>query len=335
MTVDTMETVNRILDNITPTTSGVMWWKDTTVLPFTGFVNASNGLLKPTNPSGNTVRIASGVGVAQGWLYANDDNVDFDVSTGPATSTNYIVLRRDRAAQTVRLAYIVAAAPAGTAVPTQDATTWEVIIATVLLDGASALSVLTDSRTRVKTPGGSLVLIETLSPSGVSTVTSSQIPPLFTDLYIVIEAQSAGNSQQIGQVHMQANGLGGAVYNYVALKGVAATVSHSRNFAQTNIHVGYSNDTILGTDGFASSTVDIFNYAALTADASDVKTCHYKGGSAAAAQASIAETITGHGDITLGAGSTNIDNLTFLSLEGGSVAKNFTTGTTIKIYGRN
>ena len=152
MTVDTMETIQRLLDNQTPLTSGVVNWTDTTVLPFTSFVNASASLLAATNPSGNTVRIASGVGVVQGWLFASDDNVDFDVSTGPTTSTNYIVLRRDRTAQTVRLAYIVAAAPAGTAVLTQNATTWEVIIATVLLDGASALSVLTDSRAYVKTP---------------------------------------------------------------------------------------------------------------------------------------------------------------------------------------
>lgn len=150
-TVNDIIAQNMFLGNLNPDTAGVVDWTDGNAIP--GITNPPTGGLAPTNPSGDTVRIATGVGLVQGWIYVNDANVDFDVSGGNASATDIIVLRRGDPATvgTVRLAH-KRGPGGGTATVTQSATTWEVKIAEVTLDGSGDFSSLSDVREYVETP---------------------------------------------------------------------------------------------------------------------------------------------------------------------------------------
>lgn len=150
-TVNDIIAQNMFLGNLNPDTAGVVDWTDANAIP--GITNPPTGGLAPTNPSGDTVRIATGVGLVQGWIYVNDANVDFDVSGGNANATDIIVLQRGDPASvgTVRLAH-KRGPGGGTATVTQSVTTWEVKIAEVTLDGSGDFSSLSDVREYVETP---------------------------------------------------------------------------------------------------------------------------------------------------------------------------------------
>lgn len=153
--VEIVEAVNRIYGNINPLDSGVVYWTDTTVFPLmtnpVGGVPVTSYFLNALNPAGNTVRIKRGIGIVQGWLFLNDFDVDFDVSGGNANATDIIGLRRDLAAQTVRLFHGRGAA-ASTYALVQTPGTWEIPLVEVLLDGAGNFSALTDARNFAVTP---------------------------------------------------------------------------------------------------------------------------------------------------------------------------------------
>jgi len=104
-----------------------------------------NGLAT-TNPSGTTIRVASGAAVVDGSVYTNTADVDF-VVTAPGSGTNYysIILRKDWSAQTVRLALLGPKTddyPDGTRTW---GTIWEIVIALVSITDASVVTV-TDHR---------------------------------------------------------------------------------------------------------------------------------------------------------------------------------------------
>lgn len=83
--------------------------------------------LAPTNPSSTTVRIASGRAIVWGSWYENDSNVD-TTPAAPAASTRIdrYVLRKDWAAQTIRVTRIAGVEGGGAPALTQNAgTTWD------------------------------------------------------------------------------------------------------------------------------------------------------------------------------------------------------------------
>lgn len=115
-----------------------------------------SGLLAPSAPGGNVVRIASGAALVNGYEYYNDADVDFDVSGGAANATDLIVLRSSPASGLVRLA-LVRGSAGGMATVTQNATTWEIAIAEVTLDSSGDFSSLADARRFLHNPGARLV----------------------------------------------------------------------------------------------------------------------------------------------------------------------------------
>jgi hypothetical protein len=183
-TLAVVEGTNKFLSNINPTTSGVVYWTETP--------NAN--LLAPSTPGGGIVRIASGVGLVEGWVYTSDANVDFDINAAPgnASATDIIVLQRVVASQTVRLARIAGAA-ASKAVLTQTAATWEIPIVDVVLDGAGALASITDAR-KLALPPGTIVAIDERNPTGLGTIIFSDIPPLFSALRIEARIRASGGA---------------------------------------------------------------------------------------------------------------------------------------------
>jgi hypothetical protein len=237
-----VEDTNKFLNNLTPDTAGVIYWTQ----------SPNAGLLEPTNPAGSTVRIASGVGIVEGWLYTNDANVDFDINAAPgnASATDIIVLQRVAASQTVRLARIGGAAGVK-AVLTQNAATWEVPIADVVLDGAGNFSSLVDARV-LAAPSGSLVKIAEFTGTA-SPVTFNNIPPFFSSLQITGRAR--GDTAAVSVViEIILNNDAGANYDWIFLTGdsaagIAETDAAADNSIDT-VKISAANATANYFDGF-------------------------------------------------------------------------------------
>ena len=257
VTVNDFVNRNAILGSADPINDGVVYWTDATAMR--GFANASDGLLAPSNPAGDTIRIAPGIGLVNGWVYINDANVDFDVSGGNASATDLIVLRRGAPSvvSSVRLA-LVRGAAASTATVTQTTTTWEVAIAQVTLDGAGNFSSLTDVRSLCVSPNQTMIKIaETIADGASGTITFDNIPGLFTHLLVV----GTGRSDDAGgtdDITMTFNNDGGG--NYDSERIVDAGAPATSTAATSFIYVG----TVTGAGGTANfadgTTIDIFNY---------------------------------------------------------------------------
>lgn len=223
-TLAVVEDTNKFLSNINPTTSGVVWWQQTP--------NAN--LLAPSTPGGGLVRVASGVGMVEGWVYTSDANVDFDIDAAPgnASATDIIVLQRVAASQTVRLARIAGAA-ASKAVLTQTAATWEIPIVDVILDGAGALASITDARKLALPPGTVVQIGESTAVGGA---TFSNIPPLFSNLRMVGRARASG----------------------FAIPGAAFTLKFNESLGFEYDSIEYNVDsTPAATVNFAAGTTDL------------------------------------------------------------------------------
>lgn len=177
LTVDILQKTSKYLVNLNPTSAGVIFWRESPL----------DGLFGATNPAASIVRIASGVGMVEGWILESDDDEDFDVSGGNANAIDLIVMRRSNpgaAPQTVRLAHIQGPG-GGTATVTQTASVYEIPLWYVQLDGSGNFSSLIDARELLNSPNGTLVkLEETILDGTVATYTFSSIPDVFTDLLV-------------------------------------------------------------------------------------------------------------------------------------------------------
>lgn len=153
--VEVVEAINRLMGNVSPADSGVIYWTDPAVFP--GFTNPIGGtpdanfFLTPSNPVGATVRIKPGAGSVQGWLFINDADVDFNFVGGNANATDIIGLRRDLAGQTVRLFRGLGGVGATYSL-VQTAATWEIPLVEVQLSAGGAYQSHTDVREFVQTP---------------------------------------------------------------------------------------------------------------------------------------------------------------------------------------
>lgn len=110
-----------------------------------------SGNLAVTNPSGLTLRVATGIAVVDGKVYLNSASVDNSIPDN--TNWNIVVLRKDFATQTVRVALksgYASEAAALAALTQTDGTTWEIPLATANGDGAGGVSTLTDQRALLK-----------------------------------------------------------------------------------------------------------------------------------------------------------------------------------------
>jgi len=181
---------NRLLCNFNPTENGVVYW---TTSPY-------ENLLGPSLPDGvNTVRIASGVGFVEGWLYTNDANVDFDINGNPgnASATDIIVLRRSLINQTVRLVRLRGEANAK-ATLTQTAATWEVPLVELSLDGTGKLVSITDVRALAVSSGTIIKIAEIFDTLDNR---FDNIPPVFSALKLI----GRGNATVSSFISLQVN----------------------------------------------------------------------------------------------------------------------------------
>ena len=103
--------------------------------------------LAVTNPAGVTIRTASGGALVDGTFFDNTANVD-QVVVAPGGGSNFyrVVLEKDWALQTVRIALLGPNVAAPDAVTQVDGVTWEISLATVEITSGSVVTV-TDDRT--------------------------------------------------------------------------------------------------------------------------------------------------------------------------------------------
>ena len=237
--------------------------------------------LEVSNPSGETVRVPTGLALIDGKLYRNSGNVDFTASI----SSRYYraILRKSFAAQTVRADLLGpgAGVPALTQV---DGVTWEVPLATIYNTGS--VLTITDERvflpriytenleddavdtdaladeaiTAAKIASGTLdyQLIESLTTSpGDTAITFSAIPATYTHLRIIGSFRSNTSTTFLS---MRFNGDAGANYSRIIGQiNQAGTVYGSLLTGQTAIFIGLQNSA--GADGFSSAVIEIPAYA--------------------------------------------------------------------------
>lgn len=125
-----------------------------------GVLNSYGSQLAPSQPSGTTVRIASGAAMVDGTFYRNTANIDFNVS---AIGYYMIVLRKSWATQTVRLVML---GPNPSTVPTltrSAGVTWEIPICQVQ-NSASWGVTPTDVRAFTATEFPSIVRFDSAVP---------------------------------------------------------------------------------------------------------------------------------------------------------------------------
>lgn len=261
--LDVVYWTNMLLGNAVPASDGLIYWKSSLVPPFSGFVNAVNGLLEPTNPSGSVVRIASGAGMVQGWLYLNDDDVDFDIASdlGNASATDLIVLERVAASQTVRLARVKGGA-GSTATVTQSTATWQVAIAEVVLDGGGDFSSINDIRTLAHSPTDAMVKIaeENDHDGTADTVTFDNIPPFFRDLRVVVFGRSDVNAN-FETFSMRFNNVQGTDYDYLIFhRDGDGSESDSYSPGTSGLFLGFIPGATSPANYAGQAIVEILNY---------------------------------------------------------------------------
>lgn len=244
-----------------------------------------DGGLVVTNPTGNTIRVATGVALVDGKMYRNSANVDFTADT----SSRYyrVVLTKDFTAQEVRLELL----GPSTTIPTltqNDGVEWQIPIYTVYYDGSSYT--ITDERaflpriftenleddavTTAKIADGAITaakiaigaqyydLIQRLAVSdGDTSILFSSIPASFTHLRLVGALLTKGTPNYL---HLRFNGDSGA--NYTTMTSQIGTAAGGGLFSSivtgaTAIAIGHPTANASNSLGHTPITIDIPDYA--------------------------------------------------------------------------
>jgi len=209
-----------------------------------GVVEGYNNELQVTNPSGNTIRVATGAALVDGKFYETDANVDNTIST-PAVSTriDLIVLRKSWASQTIRVAVLTGVEGGAAPTPTRtDGVTWEITLASVRITTGGVITV-TDQRDYIRSPlapesTGNWVEIETVTGDGTSdTIDFSNIPATYKHLAIIGMGRGDGAVAE-SLVTVRFNGDTGANYNWQDMKGENAANSAASSTGDTGIDIG-------------------------------------------------------------------------------------------------
>jgi hypothetical protein len=202
----------------------------TTQGPVPGYENE----LAVTNPSGKTIRVASGAGIVNGNVFFNDDSVDFTPST-PAGSARYdrVVICLNETSSTYstdlefpdsltdyngassiqayacRLAILTGAEGGGAPSLVQTANQYMVPLAQYQISTSGVVSSLTDQRTFAGSPG-SMRTVFIPSYWGYNTTDNTAITPYGNNNIVLKDAKQC-YAQGIGQIPSNYAG-GGVIY---------------------------------------------------------------------------------------------------------------------------
>jgi hypothetical protein len=295
-----------------------------------GYIENYENELAVTNPSGSTIRVATGAALVDGKFYETDADVDNTVSTpAAATRVDRVVLRKSWAAQTVRVAIVTGVEGAGVPSLTQtDGVTWEIPLAQVSITIGGVIT-LTDEREPARSPlvqstGTAFEEIQSIDGNGIITSFDFQsIPQTYQHLKIIVIGRIDTAALE-ATLQMRFNNDSSAIYN--RQRGLASNTTASANAVtnQTEMDVGL----VTGASGSANHAsiceIVILNYA---------NTTFYK--SAQNLMAHIPNTTVGDFDIGLFGGVwkdvSAIDQVTIFNSAGGA----FITGSRATLYGLN
>jgi hypothetical protein len=233
VTVERLANAFMLVGNTEPDSKGVVYWTGSQVLQGLGLANPSDGLLAATIPSAGVVRIASGVAMVEGWFFVSDDDVDFNINTSPgaANATDIIALRRSDigAIKTVRLVRLNGAV-SSVATLTQTATTWEIPLWYVQLDGAGALDSISDVRQYVNPlVEQKIVLIQETLGAGTILGTEVAVPAGCRAIQVVASGYRAGSADHSFRIV-----LNGTTTGYTNTLSYIEYSSATTNIAFTN-----------------------------------------------------------------------------------------------------
>jgi hypothetical protein len=242
-----------------------------------------SGNLAVTNPSGYTVRIASGIALVDGKLYRNSANIDETASTGGRYYR--AVLTKDFTAYTVR-ADLLGPSTTVPSLTQNDGVQWDIPLATIYNNGSSLE--ITDERvfipriftgnieddavTTAKIEDGSITsakiasgahgmeLIERITTTADATqVRFSGIAATYANLRIVASVRGAGTGLYL---YMNFNLDTGNNYNWLYSRiGDTTTVYATQQNAQASFSIGTTHDDRVPSITFSPVNIDIPDYA--------------------------------------------------------------------------
>lgn len=294
-----------------------------------GVIEDYEDVLAVTNPAGTTIRVASGAALVDGKFYENDDNDDTAlVAPTVATRIDRVVLRKDWAAQTVRIAFLTGVEGGGVPALTQnDGVLWEIPLAQISITTVPAITI-TDEREFCRTPlaqegTSAFVSIETLTGDGTSAVLDFQnIPQTYKHLFFIGQIRQTGAVID-ADVNVRLNNDGGANYNEQSIKGANAVASATAAAGQTEGCVG----TYPGANATANHAGQI-----LLRIANYVGTTFYK--TIISTFMSIPNNTLNNFDVgewgVIWLNSAAVTRVTLLASSG-----NFATGTTVTLFGES
>ncbi len=225
----------------------------------------TNGLVV-TNPSGNTLRVATGGALVDGKFYENDANVDNSIAT-PSVSTRIdrVVLRKSWAAQTIRVAVLTGVEGGGVPTITQtDGVTWEIPLAQASITTAPAIT-LTDEINFARTPlvsssVSAFISIETIVAGGSDAIIDFlNIPTTYQHLFI-IGSGAMGGAVVEADLELRFNNDSGANYNEVNMGGENASALAASAAATNEILVGQIKGASGTADHASQLQINIPNY---------------------------------------------------------------------------
>ena len=256
--------------NINPRTGGLIYWTDATLVPFgvPGISNPVDGLLNATL-SVNTVTIDTGVAIVNGWMYLNDDTVDFDFAATPgnANATDLIVLQRIATVpptsprRTIRLARVQGAA-GSEATLTQTQALWQTPQWAVPLDGAGLPTGLENRQALSFYNTGAQVKVEEIELTATAaTLDFTGIPAFFDSLRFLCSIRLTGAALPVDAVQVTFNGDAGANYNRIELEAnnTGVFITSAGGLGLNNISWVAPAGTAIANK-FGQYTVDINHY---------------------------------------------------------------------------
>lgn len=220
-----------------------------------GYIEAFDNELAVTNPSGSTIRVATGAALVDGSFYESDANVDNSIAT-PAASTRIdrIVLRKSWASQTVRVTIITGVEGGGVPSLTQtDGVTWDIALAQASITTGGAIT-MTDVRVLARTPLSpagtpAMVEIETINGDGVITTFDFQNIPTTPYKNLLILGQGRIDTAVLeATLSVRFNNDSGANYILQNISGANAVAAAAVLTGQTEIDIGF----ITGASGIAN-----------------------------------------------------------------------------------
>lgn len=209
-----------------------------------GIIDGYESELSVSSPSTNVLRVAKGAALVDGKFYEADDVVDKAFATPSVLlRIDRVVLRKDFAAQTVRVAILTGVEGGGVPALTQvDGVTWEIPLAQADITIVPTVT-LTNERQNVRTPlapdiGTTMRKIATVAGDGAITTFDFPTIPTFFDSLLILGTARIDTAVLEANLQLRFNDDSAVNYSWQKLLGSNAAASAIADGSETEIDVG-------------------------------------------------------------------------------------------------